>query len=110
MSHGVHPVDERLPIVRLVPLAIQHVFVMYAGAVAVPLIIGRAVNLPPEQVSFLISADLFACGLATIVQSMGFPGVGIRLPVMMGSPSPRLVRCCPWQPRRGSVCLVSTAR
>ena len=84
MSHSVHPVDERLPIARLVPLAIQHVLVMYAGAVAVPLIIGRAVNLPPEQVSFLISADLFACGLATIVQSMGFPGVGIRLPVMMG--------------------------
>ena len=69
---------------KLVPLAIQHVLVMYAGAVAVPLIIGRAVNLPPEQVAFLISADLFACGLATIVQSLGFPGVGIRLPVMMG--------------------------
>jgi xanthine permease len=80
----VHPVDERPPAVRLVPLAIQHVLVMYAGAVAVPLIIGRAVNLPPEQVAFLISADLFACGLATIVQSLGFPGVGIRLPVMMG--------------------------
>ncbi len=80
----VHPVDERLPIARLLPLAIQHVLVMYAGAVAVPLIIGRAVNLPPEQVAFLISADLFACGLATIVQSLGFPGVGIRMPVMMG--------------------------
>ncbi len=84
MQDTVHPVDERLPIVRLVPLAVQHVLVMYAGAVAVPLIIGRAVNLPPDQVAFLISADLFACGLATIVQSMGFPGVGIRLPVMMG--------------------------
>jgi NCS2 family nucleobase:cation symporter-2 len=84
MLQHVHPVDERLPIARLVPLAIQHVLVMYAGAVAVPLIIGRAVNLPAEQVSFLISADLFACGLATIVQSLGFPGVGIRLPVMMG--------------------------
>jgi uric acid transporter len=35
-------------------------------------------------VAFLISADLFACGLATLVQSVGFPGVGIRLPVMMG--------------------------
>jgi uric acid transporter len=79
VSLSVHPVDERLPIARLVPLAIQHVLVMYAGAVAVPLIIGRAVNLPPEQVPFLISADLFACGLATIVQNMGF-----RLPVMMG--------------------------
>jgi uric acid transporter len=84
MASIVHPVDQRLPAVRLLPLAIQHVLVMYAGAVAVPLIIGRAVNLPPEQVAFLISADLFACGLATIVQSLGFPGVGIRLPVMMG--------------------------
>jgi uric acid transporter len=84
MSDAVHPVDEHLPAVKLLPLAIQHVLVMYAGAVAVPLIIGRAVNLPPEQVAFLISADLFACGLATIVQSLGFPGVGIRLPVMMG--------------------------
>jgi NCS2 family nucleobase:cation symporter-2 len=84
MSNRVHPVDERLPVAKLVPLAIQHVLVMYAGAVAVPLIIGRAVGLPPEQVAFLISADLFACGLATIVQSLGFPGVGIRLPVMMG--------------------------
>jgi uric acid transporter len=36
MSHSVHPVDERLPIARLVPLAIQHVLVIYAGAVAVP--------------------------------------------------------------------------
>jgi uric acid transporter len=84
MPTSIHPVDERLPLGRLLPLALQHVLVMYAGAVAVPLIIGRAVNLPPEQVSFLISADLFACGLATIVQSLGFPGVGIRLPVMMG--------------------------
>jgi NCS2 family nucleobase:cation symporter-2 len=32
----------------------------------------------------LISADLFACGIATLIQSVGFPGVGIRLPVMMG--------------------------
>ncbi|MGD0109282.1 MAG: nucleobase:cation symporter-2 family protein [Rhodopila sp.] len=84
MRSDVHPVDEHLPVTRLIPLAIQHVLVMYAGAVAVPLIIGRAVNLPQEQVAFLISADLFACGLATIVQSLGFPGVGIRLPVMMG--------------------------
>ncbi len=57
---------------------------MYAGAVAVPLIIGRALKLPPEDVAFLISADLFACGLATLVQCIGFPWVGIRLPVMMG--------------------------
>ena len=81
---GVHPVDEKIPLPRLVPLALQHVLVMYAGAVAVPLIIGRALKLPPQEIAFLISADLFACGLATLVQCLGIAGVGIRLPVMMG--------------------------
>ena len=80
----VHPVDQVLPPAKLVTLGLQHVLVMYAGAVAVPLILGRALKLPPEDVAFLISADLFTCGLATLVQCVGFPGVGIRLPVMMG--------------------------
>ncbi|WNV11220.1 nucleobase:cation symporter-2 family protein [Tardiphaga sp. 709] len=84
MTVSVHPVDEVLPTPRLLALGLQHVLVMYAGAVAVPLIIGRALKLSPQDVAFLISADLFACGLATLVQCIGFPGVGIRLPVMMG--------------------------
>jgi NCS2 family nucleobase:cation symporter-2 len=84
MAQDVHPVDQVLPVPKLVTLGLQHVLVMYAGAVAVPLILGRALKLPPEDVAFLISADLFACGLATLIQSVGFPGVGIRLPVMMG--------------------------
>jgi xanthine permease len=84
MSTDLHPVDEVLPLPKLLTLGLQHVLVMYAGAVAVPLILGRALKLSPEEVAFLISADLFACGIATLVQSVGFPGVGIRLPVMMG--------------------------
>ena len=84
MDRNVHPVDQLLPIPKLLTLGLQHVLVMYAGAVAVPLILGRALKLSPEDVAFLISADLFACGLATLVQSVGLPGVGIRLPVMMG--------------------------
>jgi xanthine permease len=84
MQQDVHPVDQFLPVPELLTLGFQHVLVMYAGAVAVPLIIGRALKMSPEDVSFLINADLFACGLATLVQSVGFPGVGIRLPVMMG--------------------------
>jgi NCS2 family nucleobase:cation symporter-2 len=58
---------------------------MYAGAIAVPLIIGRVLKLDPEQVAFLISADLFVCGIVSIIQSLGMsPYFGIRLPVMMG--------------------------
>ncbi len=84
MSADTHPVDEILPAPKLLTLGLQHVLVMYAGAVAVPLILGRALKMSPEDVAFLISADLFACGIATLIQSVGFPGVGIRLPVMMG--------------------------
>src|SRR5436853_278823 len=58
MQSSVHPVDEMLPAGKLTALGLQHVLVMYAGAVAVPLIVGRALNLPPEQVAHLISADL----------------------------------------------------
>jgi NCS2 family nucleobase:cation symporter-2 len=81
----VAPVDERLPVTRLIPLGIQHVLVMYAGAVAVPLIVGRALKLTPEEVALLISADLFCCGLVTLIQSLGATRwFGIRMPVMMG--------------------------
>src|SRR5262245_37214394 len=53
MSADIHPVDQVLPLPRLLALGLQHVLVMYAGAVAVPLIIGRALKLPPEDVAFL---------------------------------------------------------
>jgi uracil-xanthine permease len=84
-TNTVHPVDERLPAPRLAALGLQHVLVMYAGAIAVPLIVGRALKLSPEQVALLISADLFCCGIVTLIQSLGLTRYfGIRLPVMMG--------------------------
>ncbi|WP_066093947.1 nucleobase:cation symporter-2 family protein [Xanthomonas massiliensis] len=78
-------VEHRPPAARLGLLALQHVLVMYAGAVAVPLIVASALGLARADTAFLISADLFCCGLATLVQSVGLPGLGIRLPVVMGA-------------------------
>jgi len=84
-SEKIHPVDERLPTGKLAALGLQHVLVMYAGAIAVPLIVGRALKLSPEQVAYLISADLFCCGIVTLIQSLGATQwFGIRMPVMMG--------------------------
>ena len=83
-NQGTHPVDEILPAGKMTLLGIQHVLVMYAGAVAVPLIIGGALKLPKEQLAMLINADLFACGLVTLIQSFGIWKFGVRLPVMMG--------------------------
>lgn len=81
---GKHPVDEILPGRQLFLYGLQHVFAMYAGAVAVPLIIAGAAHLAKEQTAFLINADLFTCGIATLIQTIGFWKLGIRLPIIQG--------------------------
>lgn len=81
---AVHPVDQVLPGGEMFAVGLQHVLVMYAGAIAVPLIIGGALKLPKDQIAFLINADLFACGVATLIQCLGIWKFGIRLPVIMG--------------------------
>jgi xanthine permease len=78
------PVEKIYPVPSLLALGLQHVLVMYAGAVAVPLIIGSALQLPKEQIAMLVSADLFCCGIVTIIQAVGIGNIGIRLPIMMG--------------------------
>lgn len=84
-SSTLHPVDQPLPLGKATVLGLQHVLVMYAGAVAVPLIVGRALNLSHTEVAMLISADLFCCGIATLIQSLGLGRwFGVKLPVMMG--------------------------
>ena len=83
-----HPVDEVPPLSRLAPLGLQHVLAMYAGAVAVPLVVGSALiaagRLQPGDLPYLISADLLVAGIATLIQSLGFWRFGVRLPLMQG--------------------------
>src|SRR6478672_3768074 len=83
---AVHPVDEVLPSQRLFVLGLQHLFIMYAGAVAVPLIVGPAVGLKERDIGILVSADLLVSGIATVIQSVGIGKVmGVRLPVVAGA-------------------------
>ena len=79
------PPIQRLPLLQLILVGLQHVLLMYGGAVAVPLIIGQAAGLSREEIAFLINADLLVAGIATIVQSLGIGPMGIRMPVMMGA-------------------------
>jgi uric acid transporter len=82
----VHPVDEVLPAPRLFILGLQHLFIMYAGAVAVPLIVGGALGLPASTIGLLVNADLLVSGIATVIQSVGIGKIfGVRLPVVAGA-------------------------
>src|ERR1700722_19420842 len=75
-KRAIHPVDEVLPPVRLAVYGLQHVLAFYAGAVIVPLLLSAAIGLSQEQTVALISADLFTCGIASIIQSVGFGSRG----------------------------------
>lgn len=82
----VHPVDEVLPAGKLVTLGIQHLFIMYAGAVAVPLIVGGALGLSTDKIGLLVNADLLVSGIATFIQGVGISKIfGVRLPVVAGA-------------------------
>src|SRR4051812_7700171 len=79
-----HPVDTVPPPGKLAIYGIQHVLAFYAGAVIVPILLASAIGLSQRQLIHLINADLFTCGIASIIQSVGFWKVGVRLPLLQG--------------------------
>jgi uracil-xanthine permease len=79
-----HPVDQVLPAHKLAVYGFQHVLAFYAGAVIVPILLASAIGLSEAELIHLINADLFTCGIASIIQSIGFWKVGVRLPLLQG--------------------------
>ncbi|MER7179199.1 nucleobase:cation symporter-2 family protein [Streptomyces hyaluromycini] len=83
-AHPVHPVDEKLPALKMATTGLQHVAAMYAGVVAPPLIVGAAIGLTGTELTFLTGACLFTAGLATFLQTLGIWKIGARLPFVNG--------------------------
>ncbi|GGH75346.1 xanthine permease [Pullulanibacillus pueri] len=69
---------------KLISLGIQHVLAMYAGAVIVPLTVGAALGLSSKELTYLVSLDLAASGLATLLQIWKNRFFGVGLPVVLG--------------------------
>ncbi|SET46600.1 xanthine permease [Salinibacillus kushneri] len=65
-------------------LGIQHLLAMYSGAILVPLIVGEAIGLTSEQLTYLVAIDILMCGVATILQVVNTRFLGIGLPVVLG--------------------------
>ncbi|UBH22346.1 purine permease [Macrococcus armenti] len=63
-------------------LSLQHLLAMYAGAIIVPIIVGHALGFSAQETAYLVSVDIFMCGVATFLQV--YKGIGIGLPVVLG--------------------------
>ncbi|MDI3403233.1 solute carrier family 23 protein [Streptomyces cavernicola] len=80
-----HPVDETLPAGKLAVYGFQHVLAFFAGgAIVIPILVASALGLTNGQLVHLINAALLTCGIASIIQSVGFWKVGVRLPLLQG--------------------------
>ena len=65
-------------------LGLQHLLAMYSGSILVPIIIATSLGYSTEQLTYLISTDIFMCGVATFLQLQLNKHFGIGLPIVLG--------------------------
>lgn len=57
---------------------------MYAGSILVPIMIAGALGYSARELTYLISTDIFMCGVATFLQLKLTKHTGVGLPVVLG--------------------------
>lgn len=82
---SVHPVDEAPRPGILLVLGLQHLFIMYAGAVSVPYVIGAALGMPSAQIAQMVSANTLFAGIGTVLTTVGIWRIGAQLPIVLGA-------------------------
>lgn len=83
-SGAQRPEDENLGFAANLMYGLQHVLTMYGGIVAVPLIVAEAAGMSAADAGLLVTACLFMGGVATLLQTLGIPFFGCRLPLVQG--------------------------
>ncbi|HVL63974.1 MAG TPA: solute carrier family 23 protein [Actinomycetota bacterium] len=78
MRYGLDDVPRPFPLA--VGLGVQHVLTMFGATIAVPLILGPAMEMTGGEIAILVSSVMICSGLATLVQV----SIGTRLPIIQG--------------------------
>lgn len=78
--------EEKLTFSKKLIIGFQHVLTMCPASIAVPLIIGSALELDAKTIAFLVSANLFTSGIVVLINAIGIGSkVGSKLPIVLGS-------------------------
>lgn len=81
----LYDIEEMPPLGEAIPLGLQHVLVMVASNVTIPIIIAGVVGATTGETAFLVQVALLVAGLTTLLQTIGIGPVGARLPVVQGT-------------------------
>jgi xanthine/uracil permease len=77
----VYPLGSKPKWPLAILLGIQQYLTMFGATVLIPIIVGGAMKLPPEQLALMISTIFFTSGICTLIQQSA---LGNRLPVIQG--------------------------
>ncbi len=86
--------DYTPPLVRAIPLGIQHVLAMFASNVTPAIIVAGAAGigfgsdqgaLGFPDMTYMIQMSMLFAGIATLFQTIGFGPIGARLPIVQGT-------------------------
>jgi xanthine permease len=80
-----YDIEDNPPLGEAIPLGLQHVFAMFLGNVAPPLIVAGGIGMATGETTFLVQMALIVAGIATLVQVFPIGPVGARLPIVMGT-------------------------
>ncbi len=80
------------PLIKAVPLGIQHVLAMFVSNITPAIIVcgaagfGFGSNSPDfPQMIYMIQMSMFFAGIATLIQTIGLGPVGAKLPIVQGT-------------------------
>lgn len=80
-----YELNDKPPLIQLIPLSLQHVLLFLASTIAVPMIIGSALGVSSAEQTLLIQCGIFVAGIGTILQAFGIGPIGNRLPILLGA-------------------------
>ena len=81
----LYDIEEMPPLREAIPLGVQHVLVMVASNITIPIIIAGVVGATTGETAFLVQVALLVAGLTTLLQTIGIGPIGARLPVVQGT-------------------------
>ena len=84
-SDLIYGLESRPPFVESIFVALQHVFACFVGIITPGLIICGALEVPPEDTTFILSMSLVVSGIATFIQAKKIGPVGSGLLSVQGT-------------------------
>ena len=81
----IYELHDRPPLLEACLVGFQHVLAVFVGIVTPPLIVGSALGLDLQDVSYIVGMSLFVSGVATFIQTRRFGPVGSGLLSVQGT-------------------------